>query len=57
VLRKLIAVWIFQMTFCAFILTDAADNTLSDEEEINDRTWGSLKLDALKPDYTKETFF
>jgi len=45
------------MTFCAFILTDAADNKLSDEEEINDRTWGSLKLDALKPDYTKETFF
>jgi len=45
------------MTFCAFILTDAADNKLSDEEEINDRTWASLKLDALKPDYTKETFF
>ena len=39
------------MSFCLFILTDAYENKLSDDVEINDQTWAELKQQAMKPDY------
>ena len=55
VLRKLIAVWIFQMSFCFFILLDTYQSRLSDETPLGGYTWAELKKDALTSNYLKLT--
>ena len=55
VLRKLIAVWIFQMSFCGFILIDTYQSRLSDATPIGQYTWAEMKKEALTSNYLKLT--
>ena len=45
------------MSFCWLIIVDAADNKLSDDEEIGGEPWRVLKFGAMEPDYLKLDFY
>ena len=47
VLRKMLAVWIFQIVFCLVIFVGEYNNKLSDRTKVGDYDWEEIRDDAM----------
>ena len=56
-LRKLLAVWCFQVIFCLVIFVGEYNNKLSDHTNVGESDWEALKVSAMGREFQEQDWF